>query len=822
MQLKEQIEELLYTNAKNIQIAKAFKGNLEIYNKTLKASFANSGGKDFLYKHTRKIDSIIGLAYMVACREVFGNYQPMKNAIPIALVALGSYGREQLCVHSDIDLMIVYDDILGYNTTVLIEKILYLLWDSGLKLGHRVHKISELNDVASTDITIKTAIMESRFIEGSKQVWTITSNAIEKIRHTNSDKFIRLKIDESNTLHNKYPLTMEPNIKEGVGGFRDANLIYWIGKVLYNVDNIKQLPNEIVDDEEYREFRIALEFLFRVRSALHIATGKKEDKVRLELIPEISKLLGYKDEYKYQVQFSKQVTCSLKTISLYCKIWTYKMTHKLSNLFNESSLLSLPMNKKPTTTNIFEFLVQNCDNIYTPHPMLLSSLAKSKNFTSKQTTANIKKLFYKPHSYSALATLYEARILGNIITPLKKTENLPQFDGYHTYAVDEHSIKSILAFESIKDEFLISILKELTSDEKAILKLVILLHDAGKGRQKDHSQIGALLFKSYASKLGFDIELIKIGELLILNHTLMSKVAQREDLYNEIIVMKFASRFVDKKTLDMLYLLTIADISAVGSGVLGSFTLKLLKTLYDNSLLALESNELLSDTAKRLKKEELLKKSESFITLEPKIQTAILSIQSNLPFLRYKVDEIINLGKMAFELNGDYTYKISNTETLTIEIVRATSLQLGYLLGRLSHIEVANMEICRLFNDLKYFKIEYNEQITDGDMQLLDEIIRKSFDKNQAINLKKPEILANEIDIDCDYSNTYASMKLNTKNQKGLLAYIANIFDELDVDIESAKLHNVKNRTRDTFLIQKNGNFCHNMKLILNKLTENI
>ncbi len=822
MSLKEQIEELLYSNANNITIAKAFKSDLEIYSKTLQASFTNSGGKDFLYKHTRKIDSIIGLVYLVACREVFGNYQPMKHAIPVAIVALGSYGREQLCVHSDIDLMIVYEEVQGYNITMLIEKILYLLWDIGLKLGHRVHKVSELNDVVSTDITIKTAIMESRFLDGSKQIWTHTLNAINQIRRTNSKEYISLKLTENSSLHEKYPLTMEPNIKEGQGGFRDANLVYWIGKVLYNVDNIKQLPAEIVSDDEYREFRIALEFLFRVRSALHIATGKKEDKLRLELIPDISKLLGYKDEYKYQVLFSKQVTTSLKTISLYSKIWIYKMTNKLVNNKNETNILSLPQTKNPTMNILFEYLMTNSNQEYKPHPMLLSLLAESKKTTSLQTVNNIKKLLYKTHSYSALNTLYEARILGNIITPLKKTENLPQFDGYHTYSVDEHSIKSILAFENMSDEFLISLNSELNSDEQAMLKLVILLHDAGKGRKKDHSIIGALLFKSYASKLGFDSELIKTGELLILNHTLMSKVAQREDLHDEQIITKFASRFGDKKTLDMLYLLTMADISAVGSGVLGSFTLRLLKTLYDNSLMALQNNELLSDTAKRLKKEELLKKSENFITLEPKIQTAILSIQSNLPFLRYKVDEIITLGKMAFGLDGEYTYKITNDDTLTIEIVRATSLQLGYLLGKLSHIEVVNMEICKLFNGLKYFKIEYNEKITDEDVELLDEIMQNSFNPQKTINLKKPEILTKEIEIDCDYSSAYASMKINTKNQKGLLAYIANLFDELGVDIESAKLHGTKNRTRDTFLIQKNGNFCHNTELILNKLTESI
>ncbi|TNF44306.1 MAG: nucleotidyltransferase, partial [Epsilonproteobacteria bacterium] len=136
--VKAQIEELLYNNAPDFEIAKVLKKDIKTYFDTLEETFATSGGKDFLVKHTKKIDSILKLVYKVATRNMFGDYLPMKNSIPLGLVALGSYGREQLCVHSDIDLMLVYKDIPGFNTKEMIEKILYILWDTGLKLGHRV------------------------------------------------------------------------------------------------------------------------------------------------------------------------------------------------------------------------------------------------------------------------------------------------------------------------------------------------------------------------------------------------------------------------------------------------------------------------------------------------------------------------------------------------------------------------------------------------------------------------------------------------------------------------------------------------------------
>jgi len=229
--IKSQIETLLQEEAEDFEIAKALKKDIKIYFGTLEESFANSGGKDFLVKHTKKIDTIIKLIYMVAMRSIFGTtYAPSKHALPITLVALGSYGREQLCVHSDIDLMIVYKDIDGYKTKEMMEKILYILWDTGLKLGHRVHEVDELFDISQTDITIKTSMIESRFVEGSLYLWTEIGNELNRMKKDNPQEFIAQKIEEMRELHKRFPMTMEPNLKEGVGGFRNANLVYWIGK----------------------------------------------------------------------------------------------------------------------------------------------------------------------------------------------------------------------------------------------------------------------------------------------------------------------------------------------------------------------------------------------------------------------------------------------------------------------------------------------------------------------------------------------------------------------------------------------------------------
>ncbi|MFT7824323.1 MAG: HD domain-containing protein [Sulfurimonas sp.] len=817
--LKAQVEELLYNNAEDFKIAKVLKADIKHYLKNLEETFRTSGGKDFLVKHTRKIDCILKLVYKVALRAMFGNYAPMKNSLPVAMIALGSYGREQLCVRSDIDLMIIYKDIPGYNTQAFIEKILYILWDTGMKLGHRVHTAEELFEVSKTDITIKTALIESRFIVGSNFIWTATQNALQKIRQDNIEGFIEEKLQEQKEKHRKYPLTMEPNLKEGIGGFRDANLIFWIGKMCYNVDSIKNLPEEIIAEKEYRSFRIALEFLFRVRSALHLVTHKKEDRLRLDLIPHVASLLGYDHSPKELMRFSRKVTESLKILRLYSMIWLELLTREFHLVDNVENYL-YPKEADEDIDALLALLIAHADRTFTPHPTLLQALINAKkperlNRTLYQSLAT---LFYQPHIYPVLKTFAYARQLRYLIPPLKRVVDLPQFDGYHTYAVDIHSLQSVKHLESIKEPFIRSLLEALNEEEKAMLKLVTLLHDAGKGRKRDHHIVGASLFRVFASKLGMKHELIERGETLILYHTLMSKVAQREDLHSHKVILKFASHFKTKKMLDLIYILTYADMSAVGKDIYNSFSSKLIHTLYLQAVDTLDQEKLLDETAKRIKKEESLKRSPYFQTLKKTQRNKILLIPSNLLFLRYTPKKIIRISEQAFELEK-YTFELQNSDHLSIEIIRKTPVNLGYLLSKLSNLEIRHMDIYKLFDDKKYFKIDFEDKVSREELQDIEQFIHQSFVKKGSIITKIPVIRPEEIEIDCEHSQNYGALYLNCHNQKGLLAYVTETFESLGIDILTAKVHTIKNRAKDMFLIEKNGNFCHNTETIMKKLT---
>jgi [protein-PII] uridylyltransferase len=349
--------------------------------------------------------------------------------------------------------------------------------------------------------------------------------------------------------------------------------------------------------------------------------------------------------------------------------------------------------------------------------------------------------------------------------------------------------------------------------------LVVLLHDSGKGRNRDHSIVGAELFAIYAKKLNFTPQEIKIGKKLISYHTLMSSVAQQEDLHSEQTILKFASIFPNKKMLDLIYLVTYSDMKGVGKGIYSSFKANLLYTLYTQALNVLSFDQKIGEVSKRVRKEKILKNSLEFQRLPKILQRKILSIPSDLLFIKYPPAKIIDIAKKSYKLEKDII-TIDNNTFLSIEIIRQDNLDISYLLNKLRRLEIVNMDICKLFDKIKYFNIEFNETVDESDILLIEDIIHKALNNTYTLNLPKPDIKANEVEINCKHSQEHAMMRIGCKNQKGILCYTINIFDKLGIDITSAKIHTKVNRVNDLFLIEKNGNFCNNTELIIKELTE--
>ncbi len=832
MSISEQIEDLIERNASDFEISKLFKTYISDYKNSLLELFERNQGKDFLVIHTKTLDSIVSLMYKTILRRMFGNYLPMRSSIPIAFIALGSYGREQLCVHSDIDLMIVYEKNDGYNTASIIEKFLYLAWDAGLKLGHRVHDVNDLLSASREDITIKTALMESRLIIGSPFTWSVTQNRLTLIRNDDPKTFILAKIEEADIRRRKFPFSMQPHIKEGVGGLRDSQLLYWIAKTIYGVNSLKELSNELFSDEHYRDYRIALELLFRVRSALHLLSGKQQDQLVLDYMPRIAQMLGFSDERKL---VSRLLEAQWR-INNFTQIYVKKMARLYLNDPTQISALRAGRLQKgfyridatlyasyniatPPIDTLLELLVNLEDREWNFDSSVLFHFTYThiKHPLKVKTYTLLRKLFERQHFYVIVKLFYDAGILHHLIGAFKKVLHLPQFDGYHHYPVDLHSIKCIEALENIQDPYVEALYHPLNTSDKLLLKAAILLHDTGKGRKQDHSEVGAKLIVPFLKNLKLPTPQFERGALLVRYHVLMSNVAYRENLYNEKTLYQFMSKIKTPENLTLLYILTYADINGVGSGTYTSFGANLLHELYEASLEIASQNDRITDAIKRENKEKRLIHDPEFIQLSKIEQKKLLSIESNLFFFKHTPSEIINISKEAFECQT-FTYQLNIEGGLVIHIFRRIPLNLGYLLGKLSYLDVASMDIFTLFDGIKYFKIEFLQRPLEGTMEQIQIIVEEAFDMTKKLTLAKPIIKPNEITLDCDHSIHYAQLNLNTTNQRGLLAYFVQCFDEAQINIATAKIHTNKNMARDHFLIEKQNRMCDNAREIIAKL----
>ncbi len=835
--LREKIESLVGSGASDFEISKEFKNHIKAYLGSLDAVFESDFGREFLYRHTKELDSILVEMLRYILRDSFGDYQPMINSIPVSMIALGSYGRQQLAVYSDIDIMLLYKEVKGYALQPILERFLYLAWDAGLKIGHRVHEVSEITEAVKADITIKTAILESRFIWGSKFLWMEYQNKLSQVRRTDRREFVFAKLEEMQKRHKKYKLSMEPNIKEGIGSLRDSNTLFWLATCIYGVNSNKELMGKLFSEAEYREYRIALEFLFKLRNALHLLAGKKQDEMLMQIQREAALKLGFKDMKRQKAESAliSKTLRSMQAINIFSSINSTKLTRKI--LFGEKGFgeirhcriaqgfyvieetLYTTFGNKATSLPkavraILDTKAENFD--YSIHQYIMVSAAQKKQ--AKITKELITSILHSNFSHKIMSLLYETGVLERFFPPFENTMFLAQFDGYHAYPVDIHTLETVKHLENIKDSFVKSVFDSFDAEDKIYLKLAALFHDIGKGRGGNHSLIGARIFASFAKKIGLDEQKSELVRRVIVYHTLMSHTAFREDLNSEKTILSFAANLKTKKAIDYLFVLTYADLQAVGQNIYSSFNAILLRELYYKSTGKLSRSELVSEAATRLTKEAALLKSEEFKALPHILQKNIISVASNLFFIKFSSAKIIDICKRAKEC-AEFSFYMSNEPYFSFEIISKKWINFGRLLSRFAFLDIVSMDIFKLFDGAKYFKISFSSSISGEELMVAEEILNSfAFGDDNVTQSKKPVIKKSDIHFDFEHSETYAKMLLTAKNQQGLLAFVIEIFDELEVDIATAKVGTIKNSVKDMFLIEKSSDIEKKQKEVVKRL----
>ena len=567
-------------------------------------------------------DATIRAIYDFATRHVFPARNPTA-AERITIVATGGYGRGELAPGSDVDLLFVRPFKQTEWGENVIEFILYMLWDLGLKVGHATRSLAECVRLAKQDITIRTAVLEARYLWGDKALYDeLRKKFWAEVATPGSGRdFVEAKLSERDQRHQRQGESrylVEPNIKEGKGGLRDLQTLYWIGKYLYHVEDAADLVEHgVFPREEYRTFQKAEAFLWNVRVHLHYLVGRAEERLSFDVQPALAASMGYSDPEKPRravEAFMRAYFLTAKDVGDLTRIFcaALEVQHKK---IRPSLTSILPGFLKPRSTGD-DFYVENGRLTADPaifrqdpvnilrifqiadakqvdiHPDALRTITRSldlindKMRTSPEAnSAFLAMLTSRQNPERALRLMNEAGVLGRFIPEFGHAVGLMQFNMYHHYTVDEHLIRAVgnvarIERGELKDETPLSteVIKRVQS--RAVLYCAVLLHDMAKGLPGDHSDVGAEIARSLCPRLGMSPSDTQAVAWLVKNHLVMSDIAQRRDVSDPQTVRDFVALVQSPEMLRLILVLTVADIKAVGPGVWNGWKGQLLRELY--------------------------------------------------------------------------------------------------------------------------------------------------------------------------------------------------------------------------------------------------
>jgi [protein-PII] uridylyltransferase len=572
-------------------------------------------------------DEIIRVLYEFATRQLYPSLNPSEGE-RMAVVATGGYGRGLLAPGSDIDLLFV----LPYKQTAwgesIAEAILYCLWDMGLKVGHATRSVDECIRQAKADMTIRTAILEARFLFGDQNLFDELVTRFDKsVVHGSATEFVAAKLAEREDRLRRIGQSrylVEPNVKDGKGGLRDLHTLFWIGKYVYRVRKVEELVEHgVFDKDELALFRRCENFLWSVRCNMHFVTGRAEERLSFDIQREIAIRLGYTEHPGMQdvERFMKHYFLVAKDVGDLTAILCAALedSHaKSAPVLNRMMARFKPKRGRKSLRETDDFIVDNNRiNIADKgvferdpvnlirifhlaqkhdlafHPDAMRQASRSLYLIDKEVRENeeANRLFFEiltsgNDAETVLRRMNECGVLGTFIRAFGRVVAMMQFNMYHHYTVDEHLLRCIGVVAEIErgnsDEYGLAqdLIRKIQPRHRELLRLTLFLHDIAKGRVEDHSIAGARVARRLGPRFGLSASETELVAWLIENHLVMSTVAQSRDLSDRRTIENFASVVQSLERLKLLTILTTADIRAVGPGVWNGWKAQLLRTLY--------------------------------------------------------------------------------------------------------------------------------------------------------------------------------------------------------------------------------------------------
>jgi [protein-PII] uridylyltransferase len=544
----------------------------------------------------------------------------------LSVAGTGGYGRGVLAPFSDIDLLFLTAEDASRQTLQVVEYMLYFLWDLGVKVGHATRSIEDCLVEGAKDTTIRTALLDSRHIAGDAKLFAdFHARFRAACKHAGVAEYIAAKQAERDVRHRRYgdsPFVVEPNVKEGRGGLRDLQTLYWIARYVYDTQTMGELADvgDVLSPSEAKHGRRAWEFLWTVRFHLHYVAGRAEERLTFDLQPVVGARMGYTRHGRQDgvERFMRHYFLTAREVARLTRILepgilrealgppavaaeTDPALLKCGFVLAEGRLMAVPgrdFDREPL--QMLRILQVARDRNLELHPLAIRSLIQNeRRAVELRSNPKAAALFMDlmcgkepdhhrgqhPDGARWLSILNETGFLGRFIPDWARIVGQMQFDTYHVFTVDEHTIEAIRVLNMLERGELAEVAPVATSlfdhlQSRRALYLAMLLHDIAKGRGGDHSEIGAEIALKVGPELGLSAEETETVSWLVLHHLLLSAVAFKRDIDDPKTILDVADTIQSPERLRLLLILTVADMRAVSPKVWNGWKATLLRELY--------------------------------------------------------------------------------------------------------------------------------------------------------------------------------------------------------------------------------------------------
>ena len=797
---------------------------------------------------------------------------PRQNPTPsedLTVVAVGGYGRGLMAPGSDVDILF----ILPYKKTAwgetVVESMLYMMWDMGLKVGHATRSVEECIGQAKVDMTIRTAMLEARFLAGNAELFDAFRERFQKdVMQNTAKQFVAAKLQERDDRHKRSGTSryrVEPNIKEGKGGLRDLNTLFWIAKYVYKVGEASELLKVgVFSRSELNTLRKCDDFLWTVRCHLHFQAKRAEERLSFDFQREMAARLGYQDHPGQSAveRFMKHYFLIAKDVGDLTRIlcaaleeshvkdapsfnrFFEKLSRKYKSLPKEfvvqSGRLSVAnqdvFEKKPVNILKLFWYTQQLD--ISLHPDALQLARRSLKFIDRKLREDkeANKLFLdvlceSDDPEALLRIMNEAGVLGRFVPDFGKVVAMMQFNMYHHYTVDEHLIRSIGVLRNIDNGALDSehpLSSELikTVRNKRLLYVALFLHDIAKGRPEDHSIAGAKVARKLCPRFGLDERETELVAWLVEEHLTMSLIAQQRDINDPRTISNFAETVHTMERLKLLLILTVCDIKAVGPGVWNGWKGQLLRTLYSETEIFLTGGQSGASRAQRVQSAQAmlqanLKWDEDRFALLTRVHEPAywlkVSVEDQVKHAAL-IEEVENSGqRFASQI---FTSKFQEITEITL-LATDTPLLLATIAAACTR-EGASIADAQIFTtrDGRALDVIYVRRVSDDDQdehRRANNIVRtlcKMLDGEEP--LPKPQATAvrpkgrlkafkrsTAITISNDLSETFTVLEADGLDSQGLLYRLSHAIGRLKLNISSAHIATFGEQAVDVFYVSE-------------------